>query len=274
MTTSLLQNYFFCKYLNMKLNDVFKRLVLAKANDLTPPKQVGRKRSLTNNEALDLIFKVLRTGMQWREIDSPYCFTTVYRRMVLWEEQGVFTAAYKHALQTYQKLNPPKYYCVDSSYVKNMFGRQDTGRNHTDRGRQALKLSIVVDHNGIVHGACHHPGNKPDVTLLTDSLSCMMERINHLSLYADKGYDSKRNRNICKEFNLKDRIFRRKTKTVRRTNARRVVVEHSFAWLDKFRRLLHLYEMSGKRYLSFVFLALGHLLCQRFVDQVSKGSNT
>ena len=135
----------------MKLNDVFKRLVLAKANDLTPPKQVGRKRSLTNNEALDLIFKVLRTGMQWREIDSPCCFTTVYRRMVLWEEQDVFTAAYKHALQTCQKLNPPKYYCVDSSYVKNMFGRQDTGRNHTDRGRQALKLSIVVDHNAAVN---------------------------------------------------------------------------------------------------------------------------
>ena len=113
--------------------------------------------------------------MQWREVDTSHCFTTVYRRMVLWETHDVFTLAYKHALKTYQKLNPSKYYCVDSSYVKNMFGRRnDTGRNHTDRGRQALKLSIVVDHHGVVQGACHHPGNKPDVTLL---LSCMMERL-------------------------------------------------------------------------------------------------
>ncbi len=50
---------------------MFKRLVLAKANDLTPPKQIGRKRSLSNNEALDLIFKVLRVSGLWIKMELP-----------------------------------------------------------------------------------------------------------------------------------------------------------------------------------------------------------
>lgn len=83
----------------MKINDVFKRLILNNANILAPQKSVGRKRSLTNENALDMIFKVLRTGMQWREIESSHCFTTVYRRMVLWEERNVFTLAYSQALK-------------------------------------------------------------------------------------------------------------------------------------------------------------------------------
>ena len=256
----------------MKVSDVFKRFIIANADVYAPQKNVGRKRSLTNADALDAIFKVLRTGMQWREIDSSHCFTTVYRRMVLWETKNVFTMAYKQALQTYQKLHPPKYYCVDSSYVKNMFGRCDTGRNHTDRGRQALKLSIVVDDNGIVQGACHHPGNKPDVILFLDSIASMLEKLDGLPFYADRGYDSKHNKNACRNFGFKDRIFRRRTKTVRRTNAKRIVVEHTFAWLDKFRRLLHLYEQSGSRYMSFVWLAVGQLLCNRFFSEFN-GSN-
>ena len=97
----------------MKVNDIFKRLIIAKATECAPQKCVGRRRSLTNEDALDAIFKVLRTGMQWREVETSHCFTTVYRRMVLWETHDVFTLAYKHALKTYQKLNP-SVYCVDS----------------------------------------------------------------------------------------------------------------------------------------------------------------
>ena len=47
----------------MKINDVFKRLIIAKAIVHAPQNHVGRKRSLTNEDALDAIFKVLRTGI-------------------------------------------------------------------------------------------------------------------------------------------------------------------------------------------------------------------
>lgn len=38
-----------------------------------------------------------------------------------------------------------------------------TRKNHTDRGRKALKLSVVSDDSGMVVGACCHPG-KTNVT--------------------------------------------------------------------------------------------------------------
>ena len=64
---------------------------------------------------------------------------------------------------------------------------------------------------------------------------------------------------------LKDRIFRRKTKTVRRTNAKRIVVEHTFAWLDQYRRLLLCYEQTPQTYLAFAIIAMGNLISRRLV---------
>lgn len=248
----------------MKLSDIFQTFVLRHASQMTPQPMRGRHRSLNDIDALHAIFKVLRTGMQWRELDANVHCTTVFRRMHLWASKGVFDRAYADMLRTHCRLVPPRYYCVDSSYVKNRFGRCCTGKNHTDRGRQALKLSAVVDHSGIVHGLCCHPGNRPDVTLLDDTLRSTLRKLDTLELFADRGYDSKHNRRICQYRGLSDRIFRKKTKTVRRTNAKRIVVEHTFAWLDQFRRLLFFYEQGPATYRAFALLACGHLLGRRY----------
>jgi transposase len=90
--------------------------------------------------------------------------------------------------------------------------------------------------------------------------------LERVPLFADRGYDSRHNRLVCAEYGLPDRIFRRKTKTTRRTNARRIVVEHSFAWLDQYRRLLRLYDHTPTKYLNWVFLALGHQIGKKLSD--------
>ena len=140
--------------------------------------------------------------------------------------------------------------------------------DHTDRGRKALKLSIVTDQNGVSYGARTDPGNRPDVTLLSASLDAMLLNIERVPLYADRGYDSRHNRRVCVNAGLAD-IFRRRTKTVRRTNARRIVVEHAFAWLNRFRRLLLCFEQSPSVYLPLVFLAMGHHLSNHVLSQIS-----
>lgn len=245
------------------MNIVFERLVMQEVELRCPQKSFGRPRKLSDQEALRCIFRVLKTGMQWREIETEVCYTTVIRRMIQWRSQGVFLEAYKKALKTHRKLNPTQYYCVDSSYVKNAFSTECVGRNHTDRGRRALKLSLVVDQEGIPHGACCHPGNRPDVVLLDDSLNSCMESLESLPLYADRGYDSRKNRSLCASHGLKDRVFRRRTKSTRRTNKKRIVVEHSFAWMKKYRRLLQMYEHSSDQFVSFVLLAFGNIMLSR-----------
>ena len=245
----------------MRLNQVFERLVLLQLQSRQEAR-TGRPKTLTDEVALECAFKLLRTGMQWREIDSPVAYTTVFRRLQSWQKEHIFEKAYKRALKTYKKLQPTQFYCVDSSYVKNQYGREGVGKNHTDRGRKATKLSIVVDQSGIAHGVRCDPGNRPDVTLLGASLKSI-QLLESVPLYADRGYDSRNNRRLCTEHGLPDRIFRRRTKTTRRTNAKRIVVEHAFAWLDQYRRLLRLYDHTVQKYLSWVFLALGNQIGKR-----------
>ena len=249
---------------SVRLSDVFKRMVIQKATQLDPPSRTGRPKELSDDDAVHLMFKVCRTGMQWRELECNVSYTTVMRRMHRWTDKNVFVEAYRRALQVYRKHNATTHCCVDSTFVKNVFGRDCIGRNPTDRGRKAIKLSAVTDQNGVVFGIHASPANIPDVSLLQQSLSSMLLNVDSLPLFADRGYDSRRNRNICNDFGLLDRIFRKRTRTTRRSNAKRVVVEHTFSWMDKYRRLLMMFEQRSVVHQSFAFLALGSMLVARF----------
>ena len=105
----------------MLLSSVFKTFLLREIHASNHTKIKGRPILLQNEEALNCIFKVLRTGMQWREVQSSVSYATVFRRFQQWTNKDIFKNAYKKALLTYKKLVPTKYYCIDSSYIKNRF---------------------------------------------------------------------------------------------------------------------------------------------------------
>lgn len=183
----------------------------------------------------------------------------VYRRFKLWESKGVFEEAYQRALHTYTKFKSPKRHLLDSSHIRNRHGRHpDTGRNHTDRGRQGSKVTIVTDENRVVYGLRFDPSNRPDVVLLDAALDSRWIKLDGIELWADRGYDSKANRTRCEDRHVRDRVFRRKTKTTRKSNAKRVVVEHAFAHLQSFRRLSFCYEQKVSFLRNLFILAFGH----------------
>ena len=72
------------------LSSIFERLVLLEAEARCPPSKRGRPRELSDSEALSVFFKVLRTGMQWREADGDVHYTTLLRRMHVWSKNHVF----------------------------------------------------------------------------------------------------------------------------------------------------------------------------------------
>jgi len=208
---------------------------------------------LSDAQVSTLLFKLLRTGCQWRELEcGTASFMAVYRRVQLWERTRVIEDAYQRALQTYSKLRPPKRHLMDSSHVRNRHGRQPhTGRNHVDRGRQGTKVSVVTDDTRVIYGVHLAPSNRPDVVLLDDTLDSRWVKVDGIELWADRGYDSRANRQRCADRNVKDRIFRRKTKTTRKSNASTghappVIFASSSLWLLDI----------GLVRLSVVFLAL------------------
>ena len=98
----------------MLLHTVFERCVLDQVRRRCPPRTTGRPRHIDDATALALIFKVVRTGMQWREVHRDGSYKTLFRTMRLWADADVFAAAYKRVLAVHRKLCPPTYYCVDS----------------------------------------------------------------------------------------------------------------------------------------------------------------
>ena len=111
-----------------------------------------------------------RIGMQWRELQPKTAsHTSVFKHTRRWIQAGIVQDAYTSVLQQYTHTHPPSHYIVNSTYVKNAFGRDGIGRNPVDRGRKAIKISALTDQDGIVYNIpqthqtfvssppCYHP---------------------------------------------------------------------------------------------------------------------
>ena len=242
--------------------NLYKTFVRIEVQRLFPQQNRGRPTKITFDDAYEDILRVVRTGMQWRQLQpKTVSFITVFKTMHRWVEADVFRTAYQRLLRLYQRRKSTRYYCIDSTFVKNIYGMNCTGRNPTDRGRRATKLSTVVDNNGVSHGMLLTPANLSDMRLFEPTLAGLLVPLKRgKEMYADNGYDSNANRRTCISYGLRDRIFKRKTTNGRRTHARRGVVERFFSWVDKFRRLLLRYESYVSVYESMSYLAFGIIL--------------
>ena len=81
-------------------------------------------------------------------------------------------------------------------------------------------------------------------------------------LHADKGYDHKRCRRECRARRVTPRIARRGVHTSSKLGRHRWVVERTFAWIAKFRRLAIRYERRADIHKAFTTLACA-VVCLR-----------
>jgi transposase len=106
-------------------------------------------------------------------------------------------------------------------------------------------LVRLVDAVQPVHGPAHRPGRP---------------RKRPSKLHADKAYSSRANRAGLRRRHITPRIARPKIDSSARLGRHRWVVERTFAWLHRFRRLLVRYERRAD--LHHAFLSLGcALIC-------------
>jgi transposase len=73
--------------------------------------------------------------------------------------------------------------------------------------------------------------------------------------HADKGYDYPRCREACRRRGIVPRIARRGLESSEKLGKHRWVVERSFAWLNRFRRLTIRYERHAEIHYAFTSLA-------------------
>ena len=201
---------------------------------------------------------ILKSGMAWRHLANtgcPYNFRTVHRAFQNWNRADVFEDVYRVLFRLYRRKRRPKYHCIDSTYVKKLYGTDCIGRNPTDRGRRASKLSAVVDDTGIPVALKLFPGNHSDFKTVSATMMQGIEFERGLPIYADKGYDSSEVRHQLQCMGYVDRVSRRRYRGHRILNRKRAVVEHFFCWLDKSRRLLMRFDAKSKNYMGWTWLA-------------------
>ena len=224
-------------------------IIDSEINKSFPDNYLGRPRKTDNKYIIEKIFRVLRTGMQWRELDSSKLSPkTINNYFNKWSNIGIFHRSFRYVINfIYSHTNiKSKYYATDTSFIKNIFGIDLLGKNPTDRGRKATKISVVVDNNGIPLSLCMFPANRNDCTLLEETLKCNVIKNKKKYLYADKGYDSKKCRLIATNYGYKEGISKRLTWN-RIHNSKRCIVENFFAWVKQYRRLILRYDNELSR---------------------------
>ncbi len=148
------------------------------------------------------------------------------------------------------------------------------GKNPTDRGKNGVKRSLVVEADGGLLGVVIAGANVHDAKLLKRTLQAIVvprpratpHEKQHLCL--DKGYDNPTGRAAAPYRGYTPHIRRIGEEKLdargrKRHPARRWVVERTLAWLSKCRAILVRYDKNPLNYLGLIQLACALLWYRR-----------
>jgi len=128
------------------------------------------------------------------------------------------------------------------------------------------KRQIITDTLGLLVCALVHPANISDKT----AVSWLLRRIPFTSrlarLVVDAGYDSPAVAALCADWLGMEYEVVHRTSNGFQVQPRRWVVERTFAWLGKYRRLSKDYEQLPFVSEAFLFVASIHLLTRRLAN--------
>ena len=190
--------------------------------------------------------RFLREGTPWRGLiatEDHASGSTLRRRLMRWARTGLLAKV--HALLVGMLRGHPDL-ILDACSVRAKRGGDLTGPNPTDRGKRGTKYHVAVDGDGVPVACAATAANVND-TLAFERLFlaafAVMARIR--TVFADKGYDAERHRDLCRTFGAEPRIHRRYRPRGSGLGRRRWPVERSLAWVLENRRLALRYDRLG-----------------------------
>jgi transposase len=128
---------------------------------------------IPNRIVFEKLVQVLVFGCAYEKIADRSCSaTTLRRRRDEWIAARVIDSLRKMALEAYDRMVglEPSELAVDSCITKAPCGGEKAGRSPVDRGKRAIKRSVVVDGRGIPLGCVSAPANHHGSPLLAPTL--------------------------------------------------------------------------------------------------------
>lgn len=220
-----------------------------------------RPRKYDLREIFNAILWITRTGAQWRNLDSSFPnWKIVYYYFDTWSKQGIFEKMCQvinmtERIQLEREADPSLLF-VDSQSVKlspMIYENRGTDGNKKVNGR---KRQILVDVLGRVWKAKVHAAHQYDGIGGLPLLEEIAEQMPRLEkIMGDKAYRGMFAEAVEKLGFVFETPVRPEGVKGFAVEAKRWVVERTFAWLNFFRRVVVDYEHTTRNAVSFLFLA-------------------
>jgi transposase len=255
--------------------DVFVDEVMAElaamAKEGGRPLRSGPKPALAGamlRKAVMAIWCVCFCGMQWRAIgqlcDIP--FGTLYGLFARWTRLGLWRRLLNRLRRTWRRAcgdaPEPSAVVIDSRSCRSAPSCFDRG---IDGGKKirGVKIHVAVDKYGIPLAIDVSPANRHDTKGIVPVLRALADDGFRGPALGDLGYRGERLAGVGETLGITVEAI------ARGRNGRFVpagicwVVERSFAWLSRYRRLNTIFERSKDHLIAFVAIAFISVLARR-----------
>ena len=230
-------------------------------------KERGFKRKYSKRDMINAIFYVNKTGCHWRYLPSDFPpWGSVYHFFKNLTYRGFFekmNAALRQEVRTRSgRHKEPSLICIDSQSIKGDVNLQESGidGNKKVKGR---KRHIAVDVLGLIVLCAVTAANTADIHPARVFIQQLSSQPRLEKVLVDKAYQGLEG----KFNNLEVQVTSKKPEQEGFVPIfKRWVVERTFAWISRQRRLSRDYEVTVENQRSMIFIAMSKIMLNRLIN--------